>query len=411
MSNNTFKVTSCEVCDNSNLYTVLNLGNHPMCDDLVNVTENRQCKEYPIEILFCEKCFTGHQKYQIPKAELFPSSYHYRSRFTADVLSGMKNLVARTEEVFGSFKGKTVLDIGCNDGSLLDFFKEKGAITLGIEPTGAYTDALAKGHDVLNEFFTKDVAEKILKKNGHPDFICFTNVFAHIEDLKGIIAALNYLSNDNTKIIIENHYLGAVLSGYQFDTFYHEHPRTYSHRSFMHIAKSLCKEIINVDFPSRYGGNIRVFIGNKNFNSNLISYDSKKVDTEELTFKEKFLEMNKGIEQWKVKKKEVLQEYIKKNGRLKAKAFPGRAAILVKLLELDENMISAVYEKPGSMKIGHFLPGTKIPILSDDDLFKTDLNEPILNLAWHISEEIKNYLQSKSYTGKIIDILQKEDFN
>ena len=65
MSDNTFKVTSCEVCDNSNLYTVLNLGNHPMCDDLVNVTENRQCKEYPIEILFCEKCFTGHQKYQI----------------------------------------------------------------------------------------------------------------------------------------------------------------------------------------------------------------------------------------------------------------------------------------------------------------------------------------------------------
>ena len=114
---------------------------------------------------------------------------------------------------------------------------------------------------------------------------------------------------------------------------------------------------------------------------------------------------------WKLKKKEVLREYIEKNGRLKAKAFPGRAAILVKLLELDENMISAVYEKPGSMKIGHFLPGTKIPILSDDDLFKTDLNEPILNLAWHISEEIKNYLQSKSYTGKIIDILQKEDFN
>ena len=400
----------CRICSN-HIEIFISFGKMPIANGFL--LEKNFKNEYFFELAaaFCEKCFTGHQKYQIPKAELFPSSYHYRSRFTADVLSGMKNLVERTEEVFGSFKGKTVLDIGCNDGSLLDFFKEKGAITLGVEPTGAYTDALAKGHDVLNEFFTKDVAEKILKKNGHPDFICFTNVFAHIEDLKGIISALNCLSNDNTKIIIENHYLGAVLSGYQFDTFYHEHPRTYSHRSFMHIAKSFCKEIINVDFPSRYGGNIRVFIGNKNFNSNLISYDSKKVDAEELTFKEKFLEMNMGIEQWKVKKKEVLQEYIKKNGRIKAKAFPGRAAILVKLLELDENMISAVYEKPGSMKIGHFLPGTKIPILSDDDLFKTDLNEPILNLAWHISEEIKYYLQSKSYMGKIIDILQNEDFN
>jgi SAM-dependent methyltransferase len=410
MGDNTFKVTSCEVCGNKNLYTVLDLGKHPMCDDLVHKDENRECKEYPIEILFCETCITGHQKYQIPKAELFPSTYHYRSRFTADVLNGMKNLVARTEEVFGSLKGKKVLDIGCNDGSLLDFFKEKGAITLGVEPTGAYSDAAAKGHTVLNEFFTTEVAKIILEKNGIPDFICFTNVFAHIEDLKGVIEALNRLSNDETKIIIENHYLGAVLSGYQFDTFYHEHPRTYSHRSFTYIAESLGKGIINVDFPSRYGGNIRVFIGNKNFKSEHVNYDAKQVDAEELKFKEQFVEMNKGIEQWKKTKKDSLQTYIKTNGKLKAKAFPGRAAILVKLLGLDENMISAVYEKPGSMKIDHYLPGTKIPILSDDDLFKTNLNEPILNLAWHISSEIKTYLQNNGYKGEIIDVLSKEDF-
>jgi SAM-dependent methyltransferase len=410
MSDNTFKVTSCEVCGNKDLYTVLDLGKHPMCDDLVNKKENRDCKEYPIEILFCEKCITAHQKYQIPKAELFPSTYHYRSRFTADVLNGMKNLVARTEEVFGSLNGKKVLDIGCNDGSLLDFFKEKGAVTFGVEPTGAYSDAVAKGHDVLNEFFTLDIAKKLLEKNGHPDFICFTNVFAHIEDLKGVIEALNYLSNGDTKIIIENHYLGAVLSGYQFDTFYHEHPRTYSHRSFMYIAESLGKAIINVDFPSRYGGNIRVFIGDKNFKSDVINYDSKQVDDEEIKFKEKFAEMKKGIEQWKKNKKELLQKYIKTNGKIKAKAFPGRAAILVKLLGLDENMISAVYEKPGSMKIDHYLPGTKIPIQSDDDLFKTNLDEPILNLAWHISTEIKTYLQNNGYKGEIIDVLNKEDF-
>lgn len=381
-----------------------------MCDDLVHKNENRTCKEYPIEIVFCDTCITAHQKFQIPKAELFPSTYHYRSRFTADVLNGMKNLVARTEEVFGSLNGKKVLDIGCNDGSLLDFFKEKGAETFGVEPTGAYTDAAVKGHIVLNEFFTVEVAQKLLEKHGNPDFICFTNVFAHIEDLRGIIDALKLLSGNNTNIIIENHYLGAVLSGYQFDTFYHEHPRTYSHRSFTFIANSLGKSIVNVDFPSRYGGNIRVFIANKDFKSAAVNYDPKKVDDEELKFKEKFAAMNKGIDQWKSAKKLLLQEYVKKHGKLKAKAFPGRAAILVKLLDLDENTISAVYEKPGSMKIDHFLPGTKIPILSDDDLFKTNLNEPILNLAWHISNEIKNYLGAKGYTGEIIDVLSLNDF-
>ena len=410
MSSNTFKVTTCEVCGNTDLETVLNLGDHPMCDDLVRVDENRTCKEYPIEILFCENCMTAHQKYQIPKAELFPSSYHYRSRFTADVLNGMKNLVARAEEVFGSMEGKKVLDIGCNDGSLLDFFKEKGAHTIGIEPTGAYADAKVKQHITYNEFFTVDVAKQIFEKHGHPDFISFTNVFAHIEDLKGIIDALKLLSNAGTKLIIENHYLGAVLNGYQFDTFYHEHPRTYSHHSFMYIARSLGKEIINVDFPSRYGGNIRVFIGVNDLENPNVNYDKTLVDKEEQAFKGKFDQMRVGIEAWKSSKKELISSYVKKRGKLKAKAFPGRAAILVKLLELDETMISAVYEKPGSMKIDHYLPGTKIPIRSDDDLFKTDLNEPILNLAWHISSEIKTYLTGHGYKGEIIDVLSNEDF-
>jgi SAM-dependent methyltransferase len=411
MGNNTFKVTSCEVCGSETLATVLNLGAHPMCDDLVHKTEDRACKEYPIEILYCNTCYTAHQKFQIPKAELFPSSYHYRSRFTADVLNGMKNLVARTEEVFGDLKGKKVIDIGCNDGSLLDFFRERGTITIGVEPTGAYADAKAKGHTVYNEFFTTDIAKQLLEENGVPDFICFTNVFAHIEDLKGVIDALNLLSNLGTKIIIENHYLGAVLSGNQFDTFYHEHPRTYSHRSFMYISQSLKKGIINVDFPSRYGGNIRVFIGDASFKSENVSYDANQVEEREAKFVDQFAAMNIGIEQWTKNKKAIINNYVKAHGKLKGKAFPGRAAILVKLLNLDETLISAVYEKPGSMKINHYLPGTKIPILSDDELLSnTNLNEPILNLAWHISAEIKTYLQNNNYTGDIIDILSMEDF-
>jgi len=101
-----------------------------------------------------------------------------------------------------------------------------------------------------------------------------------------------------------------------------------------------------------------------------------------------------------------------KYGKLRAKAFPGRAAILVKLLGLDEQSISAVYEKPGSLKIGHFLPGTHILILSDDELFSLkDQTLPLLNLAWHIPGEIHGYLNEHGYTGPIIDILSADDFS
>jgi|SRR6185312_10696032 len=406
---NYFQITSCEVCKNKNLLPVLDLGLHPMCDDLVSISEDRICKEYPIEILYCKECFTAHQRFQIPKDELFPKSYHYRSRFTADVLSGMKNLVDRTEEIAGGIKGKKILDVGCNDGSLLDFFREKGAETIGIEPTDASFDAEKKGHVVYSKFLSLELAKEVVEENGHPDFISFTNVFAHIENLTGVIEALRYLAAENTIFIIENHYLGAVLDGNQFDTFYHEHPRTYSFTSFSYIARALGCEIIDVEFPSRYGGNIRVFMGNAD--NRLSQQNIDDITAKESLFYEKFELMKLRIERWKINKSRLIGQCVKEYGPLKAKAFPGRAAILVKLLGLDENQVSAAYEKPGSMKIGHYLPGTRIPILSEADLFaKTDQNTPIINFAWHISKEIEAYLRSNGYKGEIVDILSKNDF-
>src|SRR5580658_3604944 len=106
-------VSVCEVCGKSGLTPALNLGDHPLCDDLVAVGENRICKEYPIDLLLCEKCVTVFQRVQPPKTELFPPSYHYRARFTADVLSGMQQLVVECEKVTGDLSDKTVVDIGC----------------------------------------------------------------------------------------------------------------------------------------------------------------------------------------------------------------------------------------------------------------------------------------------------------
>jgi hypothetical protein len=107
-----------------------------------------------------------------------------------------------------------------------------------------------------------------------------------------------------------------------------------------------------------------------------------------------------------------LDESVRRHGKLRAKAFPGRAAIPIKLLGIDEQSISATFEKPGSMKIGHFIPGTRIPISSDDVLFSfTDLSKPILNLAWHISGEIRKYLKERAYTGEVIDIIDAKDFS
>lgn len=400
------EIVCCEVCGNTELRPVLDLGRHPMCDDLVQIGEPRECREYPIDILFCDRCVTAHQHYQIPKQELFPSTYHYRSRHTADVLSGMRQLVEACESALGDLKDKKVLDIGCNDGSLLAIFAERGAATFGIEPTGAAADAVERGHVVLNDFLDVEVAQRFAAAYGKPDIITFTNVFAHIEDLKGVIRSLKALAAPHTMIVVENHYLGAVLARNQFDTFYHEHPRTYSYTSFAFIADALEMKIAKVEFPKRYGGNIRVFLTAR---CDQTGHDRwEELYEHERSFGRDLARLAINIQKWRSRKLDEIQGYVDQYGRLPAKAFPGRSAIPIKMLGLDEKHIAAVYEKPASGKIGHYVPGTRIPIRSDDEFAPGE--GPVLNLAWHISEEIHSYMRARGYTGPIIDIISPSDF-
>jgi hypothetical protein len=215
----------------------------------------------------------------------------------------------------------------------------------------------------------------------------------------------------HTVIAIENHYLGAVLDGNQFDTFYHEHPRSYSYTSFLHMARSLEAQLLAVEFPSRYGGNIRAFLGRAASGGGQIAADHAELSARENRFLDQFVALRQSIERWRETKKRSLTSLIGQHGKLRSKAFPGRAGILVKMLGLNEGSISAVYEKPGSLKIDHYLPGTRIPIRSDEDLFAlSDQTVPLLNLAWHIPEEIRSYLAVHKYAGPVIDILSAEDF-
>ena len=404
------RINSCEVCGSQKLSDVLNLGLHPLCDDLIAISSDKVSREFPIEILLCADCLTAHQKYQIPQSELFPKNYNYRSRFTGDVIDGMLQLVKNiTKFLPQGLQNKTVLDIGSNDGSLLRIFQNFGSVTIGIEPTDAAKDSTNQGHFIYQNYLDAATVDEILLRFGHPDVITFTNVFAHIEDLELLLKNLIKLIGPETLLVIENHYLGAILCGKQFDTFYHEHPRTYSANSFIPIAQSLQVSINLIEFPERYGGNIRVFMS-RNFDH----YDRKKLEKilkSEKNFPFQFIGLKKMINNYIEKTSLKVNELNRIYGPVPAKAFPGRAAILLKLLNINENNISVVFEKPGSKKIGKFVPGTRIPISSDDEFSKIISTVPvIINLAWHISAEIVDYLRVLGYNGEVIDILDPSLF-
>ena len=397
-------MNTCNLCGKK-LFPVLNLGKHPLCDDLIKPSENRTNREYLIEIIFCRNCIIAYQKYIVPKKILFPKNYHYRSKMTEDVINGQKLLVEDVKKYLKEIKNLKVLDIGCNDGTLLDLFKIEKCKTIGVEPTNAYIEA-SRRHKIYNDYFEKKLAIKIKKKYKEIDIITFTNVFAHINDLNDLIESLKILISNKTIIVIENHYLESILRSNQFDTFYHEHPRTYSLKSLKIIADRLNLNIVNVKYPKRYGGNIRVILSSSQSKINFFNTFKRE---EKLYLK--FLMLNKKIKKWKKNKIKLFTKLNKKYGPLPAKAFPGRAAIILKLLNLSNKNISAIFEKPKSKKIGFYAPGTNIQIVNDQKLIDINKKIPIINLAWHIKKEIKKYIKSKSLKNKIINIIEKKDFN
>ena len=397
-------IKKCQIC-NKDLKKFINLNKQPLCDDLLKKPNKNIF--YKLKVKICTNCLTAFQVYNINKTRLFPKKYHYRSANTKDVLLGMKDLVNKIEKK-KNLKNKTVLDIGCNDGSLLDIFKKKGAVTFGIEPTNAYLEAKKKGHKVYNKYFNQNLSKILKKRLKKIDIITFTNVFAHIENFKDLIESLKKLISKETLIVIENHYLKEVIKKNQFDTFYHEHPRTYSLKSFYEVAKLLKVKITDFNYVKRYNGNIRVFLNMAKKNNSKLEKNLKL--EKKIIIKYKLLQ--KKIEKWKNNKKKELINIVKKNGPLPAKAFPGRASILINLLELNDGIISNIYEKDSSLKINHYVPGTNIKILKERLLKDKKIkNGVMINFAWHISKEIKNYVKNQlHFNGKIIDIISKKDF-
>ena len=115
--------------------------------------------------------------------------------------------------------------------------------------------------------------------------------------------------------------------------------------------------------------------------------------------------MNSSLVLWKNEIVKYIEDLVLKNGPIVAKAFPGRAAIIIKYLDLNETHFSAIYEIKGSIKVGYYAPGTRIPILPESELYANKkLSDPIINLAWHIPKEVQdNFFEATNASSTLND--------
>ena len=170
---------------------------------------------------------------------------------------------------------------------------------------------------------------------------------------------------DDGVFISESHYLVSLIKTNQYDTIYHEHLRYYSLRSLQFLFKKYGMEIIYAKKINTHGGSIRVYAAKKN------KFKINKKVTKILNYERKFInwkmfnEFKKNVVNSKLNLYSLLKKLKEKNKKIYGISAPSRASTLVNYVGLDENIIDCVLEIDGSYKIGHYMPGTKIPIFSE----------------------------------------------
>ena len=396
-----FKITKCQICNNSNLINFLNLNHQPLANTL-SESINANYDEFPLKVLRCPSCSLVQLEYIPDQRKVYHKKYPYVPSITQTVNEDIKKFASFCIKTSNLKNNDLVIDIGSNDGLLLSYFKDKKAKVLGMEPTDTYKIAKQNKIPTINNFFNYEASLKILKKYNYPKLITATNVFAHMTDLKGFMRGIKLLTKKNGFFIFENHYFENILKKNQYDTFYHEHVRTYSLHSLIRLFKNYNLNVNDAMKVTRYGGSIRVVVSKNKYQNNkrlkTILTQEKKLGIFTDDLYNKFI-MN--VEKSRYKLLEILYDLKKKKLKVVAKGCPARAIVLLHYCNIDNNLIKYVAEQSTSLKLKKYIPGLKIPIV-DSKIMLKDQPDYILLLSWHLKDKIIKKWKNKGLKSKFI---------
>lgn len=398
-----FVIRGCQICDNTNLESIMFLGYLPPVNTMPKIGERPQEEpSYPAELLSCPTCELAQLSLVVDPAILFPPEYPYTSGTTKILRDNFAELYQECSSLFSLKKEDLAVDIGSNDGTLLSNFKNAGHRVLGIEPTLMATVASERGIPSMMTFFNKEAARKAKEQAGPAKIVTATNVFAHIENIHDIVSGIVSMLDDDGIFISESHYFHSLVETLQYDTIYHEHLRYYSLKSLQYLLKMHGLEIIHAKKIPTHGGSIRVYAAKTGVHRTLESVGQiLDQETKASLDSGALKEFRKNVVQSKLDLYALLSDIKKKNARIYGIGAPSRASTLINYVGLDDGILDAVLEIKGSYKIGKYMPGTVVPVLDEALLFEHQPEYALL-LSWHIADELMPKLKARGYKGKFI---------
>lgn len=356
----------CLCCHCTDLELILDLGHQPLANNY------QESDKFPLQLMGCPICTHAQLSIAVDPDILF-SDYPYVSG-TTDTLKKYFNDFA--VDCITRYNPKSVLDIGCNDGSQLNAFKNiNPAIkTYGVDPAENLIDlARSGGHTIYCGFFEQGIYDVF---HAIPiDLIIAQNVFAHNSSPKNFLRhALDILSPDGTILIQTSQ--ANMFNRNEFDTIYHEHISFFSEKSMRTLCDQLNAEIIYTDITDIHGGSFVFHIKRKQYRTSVTPWSVSGFRDYALNFKS---ELNKSIEFYK-----------KKGFKIVGYGAAAKGVVVINFADLKLDFVIDDNER----KIGHNIPGTTIPI----NHYSVLLSEPkakylFVLLAWNFKDEIRSRIK------------------
>lgn len=209
-----------------------------------------------MDLHMCLDC--GHvQLLEVVDPDILWDDYTYHSGQTQGIIDHFKDCAERIIKHHPPLNKSFVIDIGSNDGSFLRCFQERGFRVLGIDPAKKIAQkATESGIKTIADFLSNGLAKKITAQHGSASIVTAFNVFAHTDDLEGMIKSIRKLLSPNGIFVFEVSYLQNIIDDMLLGTFFHEHLSHHSVKPLIQFLERNGLELIDLQRVSIQGGSL-----------------------------------------------------------------------------------------------------------------------------------------------------------
>lgn len=391
----------CLSCGSSPLALVYDFGNMPRVNSFVDSGSIGAEPVFPMELMVCDNCKLLQLLSTPPPSVLF-TKYDHFSGASAGNRQHLSNVSDNIAETFGG-ESLRILEVGCNDATLIRMLAERGHSTLGIDPAeNVYDPGVFPKVEVLHDFFSEEFGRALANNREPFDLVIGLNVFAHnaafLSALKGVRACLS----DKGVLWLEVAYAPKTIVDGNFDTIYHEHVCSFTLYALEKAIELAGMQAIDAELIPTQGGSIRLLAKRDDVDS---SPSQRLVDIRENEERSGVLDgsfyesISKKISQKATSIRNYFLKAIEQNQRLVLIGAPARGVVITNVCGFKSpHPIIALDDT--QEKIGKFIPGTNIPVKGWSEFDPKEFDSAIV-LSWNYADYLVDRLRETGFKGPI----------